>query len=83
VAKRYQAFVISEGKDDKKYWRQIGAAFENRDGSINVKIDAFPINGELQLRIPQERDENADSGNGGGSTRTSNTNSNNNRGTRR
>lgn len=57
MAKRYQAYVIAEGKDEKKYWREIGVAFENRDGSINVKLDAFPVNGEMQLRVPQPRED--------------------------
>lgn len=86
MAKRYQAYVIAEGKDDKKYWREIGVAFENQDGSINVKLDAFPVNGEMQLRVPRPREEEggepSSNRNNGGNTRQSN-NSNNNRGGRR
>ena len=49
------AYVITKA-GPKTYWNRIGVAFVNRDGSLNVKLDAFPVNGELQLRdyIPNE-----------------------------
>lgn len=31
-----------EGKDQKTYFNRAGVAFENRDGSLNVKLDLFP-----------------------------------------
>lgn len=31
-----------EGKDRKTYFNRAGVAFENQDGSINVKLDMFP-----------------------------------------
>jgi hypothetical protein len=34
----------------KKYWNRIGVAFVNSDGSINVKLEALPVSGELQIR---------------------------------
>ena len=34
----------------KRYWLRIGMAFVNRDGSLNVKLDAFPVSGQLQIR---------------------------------
>ena len=37
---------------DKKYWVKIGTAFVNRDESLNVYLDAVPINGMLHLRKP-------------------------------
>jgi hypothetical protein len=30
------------GKDQKTYFNRAGVAFENRDGSLNVKLDLFP-----------------------------------------
>ena len=36
------AFQITEGKDGKSYWTKVGMAFVNKDGSINVFLDAFP-----------------------------------------
>lgn len=43
------AYVISES-NGKTYWNRIGVAFVNKDGSINVKLSALPVNGELQIR---------------------------------
>lgn len=37
-------------RNGKSYWNRIGVAFVNQDGSINVKLDSFPINGEMQIR---------------------------------
>lgn len=39
-----------EGKDNKTYWKPMGAAFRNKDDSITVLLDGFPVNGKLQLR---------------------------------
>jgi len=41
----------------KTSWTRVGAAFTNRDGSINVQLDAFPIDGKLQLQIPLSPEE--------------------------
>lgn len=43
----------------KRHWLRIGMAFVNRDGSLNVKLDALPLNGQLQIReqsMPAQRD---------------------------
>ncbi len=42
--------VVERSNGGKKYWVRIGAAFENRDGSINIRLDAVPTNGQIQLR---------------------------------
>jgi hypothetical protein len=42
-------YVISE-RNGKSYWNRVGVAFVNNDGSINVKLDAMPVSGELQIR---------------------------------
>jgi len=44
------AFQIVEGKDGKSRWTKIGMAFINKDGSINVLLDAFPRDGKIQIR---------------------------------
>lgn len=41
---------VNKGDDKKAVWRTLGIAFENKDGSINVYLDAYPVNGKLQLR---------------------------------
>ncbi len=42
-------FTIVEGKE-RTFWRQVGVAFVNRDGSLNLHLDALPTNGKLQVR---------------------------------
>ncbi len=37
-------------RDGKTYWLRVGAAFQNKDSSWNLYIDAMPFNGRLQLR---------------------------------
>ena len=34
----------------RKQWIRIGSATVNRDGSLNVRLDAFPTNGTLHIR---------------------------------
>lgn len=53
---RKDVFVIASRKNGKKKWVRIGAAFVNRDSSINVYLDATPVSGELQIRdyVPWE-----------------------------
>jgi hypothetical protein len=55
------AYVITK-RGARSYWTRIGVAFTNRDGSINVKLDAIPVNGEIQLRdfVPYEGDTPTD-----------------------
>jgi len=43
-------FSITEGKDGQSRWIKVGTAFINKDGSINVFLDAFPKDGKLQIR---------------------------------
>ena len=42
---------------DRKYWLRIGIAFVNRDGSMNVRLDAIPTNGMLHIRDQPPADE--------------------------
>ncbi len=44
-------FVINEKQgEEKPAWTRIGVAFVNRDESINVVLDAVPMNGKLHIR---------------------------------
>lgn len=38
------------GTSTRKYWNRVGIAFVNRDGSLNVKLEALPVSGELHIR---------------------------------
>ncbi|HTM46056.1 MAG TPA: hypothetical protein VL137_13940 [Polyangiaceae bacterium] len=48
-------YVISE-RSGRNYWTKIGIAFQNADGSLNVKLEAIPVGGEMQIRdfVPKE-----------------------------
>jgi hypothetical protein len=39
-------------RSGKSFWVRIGAAFENYDGSETVLLDALPLNGKMQIRLP-------------------------------
>jgi hypothetical protein len=59
--KNYKAVytIVERQRDAKKFWLRVGTAFENRDGSLNIYLDAVPTNGTLQVRDPlpvEERD---------------------------
>ena len=56
------AYVITQRKD-RNFWNRVGVAFVNNDGSINVKLEAVPVSGEIQIRDYQPRDELAAGGN--------------------
>jgi hypothetical protein len=46
-------YAIYESKSDgreRSRWVRVGVAFENRDGSLNVLLDAVPLSGRLQIR---------------------------------
>jgi hypothetical protein len=50
------AFSITERKgQEKPFWNKVGVAYFNRDGSINVYLDALPLQGKLQLREERDR----------------------------
>lgn len=43
-------FHIKDSPARKATWTKIGAAFLNKDGSINVFLDSLPIDGRLHIR---------------------------------
>ncbi len=51
---RKDVFMIQKGKT-KYFWTRIGVAFVNKDGSLNVKLDAFPVSGQLHIRDRKTR----------------------------
>jgi hypothetical protein len=50
--------VISpiEKKGGGQWWMRVGSAFTNKDDSINIYLDAWPKNFQLQLRELDEED---------------------------
>ena len=49
-------YVITQ-RNNKSYWNRVGVAFVNSDGSINVKLEAMPVSGEMQIRDYTAREE--------------------------
>lgn len=45
-----EVFNIIEAQEGKSKWVRVGAAFVNRDGSINVLLNTYPSEGKLQIR---------------------------------
>ncbi len=46
-----KVYVIKDrGEGKKSIWIPIGAAFVNKDGSLNVVLDALPIGGRMHIR---------------------------------
>jgi hypothetical protein len=53
---RMVVYTITEKPgSDKSFWSKIGSAWINRDLSINIQLDALPVNGKLHLREQMER----------------------------
>jgi hypothetical protein len=53
-------YVITKRKE-KSYWNRIGVAFVNQDGSLNVKLEAFPASGECHIRDYSPREDSVPS----------------------
>jgi len=51
-------YTITE-RGERSHWNRIGVGYINRDGSINIKLDAIPVNGTMQVRDWTARDEQA------------------------
>ena len=57
---RKDVFYIKPASTEKgkPYWMKIGSAFENKDGSLNVKLDVPVVPGmDIQIREPSEKEE--------------------------
>ena len=54
--KTKSVYTIVE-RQQKSRWVRIGIGFVNRDGSINVRLDAVPVNGKLHLRDYKRRED--------------------------
>ncbi len=45
----WAAYNVVE-RNGKRFWSRVGSAFVNRDGSMNIYLDALPIGGKIQIR---------------------------------
>ena len=57
---RKDVYTIVGRDDAKPYWLKIGVAFNNRDGSINLRLNALPVNGILHVRDADPETKRAD-----------------------
>jgi hypothetical protein len=56
-------YTVIERGQGKSIWVRVGTGFTNRDGSLNLRLDAIPVNGMLQVREwepGERRSESAD-----------------------
>ncbi len=55
-----EVWSIRDGEGERKaYWKHVGRAFVNRDGSINVLLDALPLGAKLQIREGKNPEESS------------------------
>jgi hypothetical protein len=57
AGKRLAVFSIKESKGGGSIWVRAGAAFVNKDGSLNVFLDVLPLDGKLHVREAGEKRE--------------------------
>jgi hypothetical protein len=57
---RLDVFTIVERENaPRPFWVKLGTAFQNKDGSFNIYLDALPVNGKLQIRTAERRESDA------------------------
>ena len=51
--------IVETDGDAKDYWQRVGSAWTNKDDSINITLNALPVNGKLHIRAlkPDEESE--------------------------
>ena len=53
----YVVYTIIENNGGDYYWQRVGSAWTNKDGSINLSLNALPLNGKLHIREPKPDEE--------------------------
>jgi|GEM_PF-1917143 len=56
--RRYkEVWLVEDRREGKSIWTRVGVAFENTDGSWNIRLSALPVGGgRLNMRDPMERE---------------------------
>ena len=49
---KYVYTIVEREGLEKNQWIRVGMAFVNRDRSLNLRLDALPVNGVLHVRDP-------------------------------
>jgi hypothetical protein len=54
----FYAYHVEHRDGKKAIWSRIGIASRSKNGeSINLKLNAFPVNGRLTLLVPDQHEE--------------------------
>jgi len=53
----YTVFTVIDTGGEKSRWLECGVGFTNRDGSLNLLLNALPVNGRLQVRAANGKGE--------------------------
>jgi hypothetical protein len=52
-----EVWLVEDRKNARSVWTRVGTAFENGDGSWNIRLSALPVGtGRLNVRDPLPRD---------------------------
>lgn len=54
---KYVYTIIEKEGLEKSHWVKVGVAFVNRDQSLNLRLDALPVNGLLHVRTPMPKNK--------------------------
>lgn len=47
------AYIVT-GSEQKPFFTRIGAAWKNKKGGYGIRLEAFPVNGEIVLFPPKD-----------------------------
>lgn len=61
---RWVVYTVADRPNGKAWWTPIGSAHVNKDKSLNVYLDALPVNGKLTIRREEKKQRDDDSANG-------------------
>ena len=50
ASRKFKVVCPITNREGKTFWRLMGIAYPNQDGSTNIYLDGLPVNGRLQLR---------------------------------
>lgn len=52
-----EVWMVEDRQNARSLWTRVGTAYENRDGSWNLRLSAVPVGGTLNVRDPREKSE--------------------------
>jgi hypothetical protein len=58
MTKLRDVYHITEQNNGESKWTRIGIGFVNKDDSLNIILDALPIDGRLHIRKRKPKKEN-------------------------